>query len=75
MLGAMDAAKDATLRLHAVADNAAATMIARRRQGMNGAFKAIEGVRLAVHHHLKTLVILIAANVAYSHRFSPLLPP
>jgi hypothetical protein len=46
-------------------------VVACRRQGMDGAFKAIERVRCTGHRNLKRFVILISANFTRTHRLKP----
>lgn len=51
-----------------MSDDANAAMLAKRRQGLDGAFKAVERVRLAVGDgHIEGLVVIIAALVAFRH--------
>jgi len=45
----------------AVTNDPAATIIALRRQCVDGALETIEGMYLAIQMHLKTLVILVPA--------------
>jgi hypothetical protein len=61
LFGTMGTAEEDTIHLHAMTDDPAATMRARGRQGVDGAFKAIEYMRFTVLAHLKTFVILVAA--------------
>ena len=42
-------------------------MIAGRRECVNGAFEAVERVRLAAHRDLKRLVVVVAAGFALTH--------
>src|SRR5258707_9706551 len=42
-------------------------MLALRRQGMNRTLEAVERMRLAIHYHLKSLIIVIAAGFACRH--------
>ena len=60
------AEKDARL-LQAMPEDAGATMIAGRRERVDGAFEAVERMRLAVHRDLKRLVVVVAASFARSH--------
>src|SRR5688572_6923945 len=53
--------------LAAVADDAAAAVRAGRRQRMDGALEAVEGVGALAHHHLECLVVVVAAGVAAGH--------
>ena len=61
----------AGLALDAVTDNPATAVIARRRQFVNGAFKAIERVRCTGDRDFKRFVILISANFTRTHRLKP----
>jgi len=56
-----------------VSDDADTAMIAGRRERVNGAFEAVERMRLAVHRDLKRLVVVIAASFARSHNVTFLL--
>src|SRR5581483_3012414 len=63
------AAEDGVPGLHAVSNDAAATVGAGRRQGMDGAFEGIEGMLIAVHGDGECLVVLVAANVTFHRAF------
>ena len=63
----MDAAKDLSIGFHAVADHPAVAVRANRRERVDCALEAIEGVMLAGNDYLKRLVIFIFANFAFSH--------
>jgi hypothetical protein len=63
----MDAAEDLSIGFHAVADHPALAVRANRRERVDCAFEAIEGVMLAGNDHFKRLVIFIFANFACSH--------
>lgn len=54
-----------------VTNDATFTMLARWCQCLNGAFKAVKKMRLAVFHNLKTFVVLIAAGFTSSHAKDP----
>src|SRR5919106_6281033 len=54
--GAVVAAVDRAPALEAVASHAHVASCATRRQGVNCALEAVEGVRRAAHHHLEGLV-------------------
>ena len=56
MLGAVDAAIDGVLMLHAMADDAAAAMRADRRERGDGTFEQVEGERAPVHGDLEAPV-------------------
>jgi hypothetical protein len=63
----MDATEDLSIGFNAVADHPAMAVWANRRERVDRALKAIEGVMLAGNDHLKRLVIFIFANFASSH--------
>jgi hypothetical protein len=63
----MDATEDLSIGFHAVANDAALAVRANRRERVDCALEAIEGVMLAGNDHLKRLVIFIFANFASSH--------
>jgi hypothetical protein len=68
MFGAMRATEHHPAgRFHAVANDAAAAMGARRRQSVNRALKAVKRMRLAAHNHLKRFIVLITAHLADTH--------
>jgi hypothetical protein len=56
------------LRLDPMPDDLAAAMIADRREFVNRAFEAVEGVTRAGGDHLKRQIVVVAANLAFSHR-------
>jgi hypothetical protein len=58
--------------LYPMAQNPTATMAASGRQGMDGTLKAIKSMPWTSRHHLKGLVIVIAAGCASSHGYTPL---
>jgi hypothetical protein len=64
---AVDAAKDFSVNFNAVSDDPAVAMRANRRQRVDGALKAIEGVTLPADDHFKRLVIFVFANLTCSH--------
>jgi len=65
LLGTMGTTEKDTIHLHAVTNDSTSTMRARRCQGMDGAFEAIEYMGLAVLAHFKTLVICVAAYLTF----------
>jgi RNase P/RNase MRP subunit POP5 len=67
LLGAMLAAEEGPLLLQSVADDADAAILACRRQRMNGAFEAVEGVSGVTHRHLKGLVVIVSAGFTSGH--------
>jgi hypothetical protein len=66
-LRAMLAAEEGALLLEPVAENADATLVADRRQRMNGAFEAVEGVGSSAHAYLERLVVVIPAGFTSGH--------
>jgi hypothetical protein len=63
----MDTTEVLSARFDAVADNTAITVRANRRQRVDCALEAIEGVALSAHDHFKRLVIIVLANFACRH--------
>jgi hypothetical protein len=61
------AAKDLFVCFNAVPDYAAVAVRANRRQRVDCALEAVEGVTLAAHDDFKGLVVFILANFACSH--------
>jgi bifunctional non-homologous end joining protein LigD len=61
------AAKDAAVRLEAVADDPAAAVVASGRKRMDCALEAVEDVRVAAERDLERLVVLVAAHLAARH--------
>ena len=64
---AMDAAEDLSVGFNTVPDNPAVTVWTHRRQRMDRALEAVEGVMLPGDHNFKRLVIVVFANFAFSH--------
>ena len=65
MAGAMRAAVHFTLGFHAVADDSAAAMQAKRCELGDGALKAIKGVLLAFQGDRKRFVVIVSAGFAF----------
>jgi hypothetical protein len=63
----MIAAEKGARLLQAMPEDAGAAMIAGWRKRVDGAFEAVERMRLAVHRDLKRLVVVVAASFARSH--------
>jgi hypothetical protein len=63
----VDAAENLTVRFNAVSDNPAVAVGTNRRQRVDRALEAIEGVMLPAHDYFERLVILIFANFTCSH--------
>src|SRR5687768_9841681 len=59
LLGTVGTAIEDAICLHAMTNHPAPTMGARGRQRMNGAFEAVEDVRLTLHSYFKTLIIYV----------------
>ena len=63
----MGAAEEATADFHPVADDSTLAVLANRRDGLNCALEAVEGVPRAGRYQLKSLVVFISANFAFRH--------
>jgi hypothetical protein len=63
----MDATENLSVGFNAVSHDPALAMRANRRQRMDRALEAIEGVMLPANDHFKRLVIFVFANFACSH--------
>jgi hypothetical protein len=63
----MNTAIDSPISFHTVPHDPTIAVWADRRQRMDRAFKAIEGVMLSGYDDLKRLVIFVFTNFAYSH--------
>lgn len=63
----MGTAEDPAVGLYAMPDHPATAVLAARRQSVYRALEAVEGARLLTAHHLKRLVVLVSANVAFGH--------
>src|SRR6266576_7303666 len=64
---AVDTTEDFSVRFDAVADDTTVAVRANRRQRVDCALEAVEGVTLSAHDHFKRLVIFVLANFAYRH--------
>jgi hypothetical protein len=64
---AVDAAENLAISFNAVPDDPAVAMRANRRQCVDRALEAIEGVVRPVNDHFKRLVVFIFANFACRH--------
>ena len=63
----MDATEDLSVGFYAVTDDPAVAVRANRRERMDRALKAIEGVVCAGNDYLERLVIFVSTNFACSH--------
>src|SRR5689334_2225255 len=70
MLGTMRTAVHFSLRLNAVANDAAFAVRAAGSHGVDGTFKTVEGQRAAILGDSERLVVIIAADIAPGHRSS-----
>jgi len=61
------AAEDLSVGFHAVPNNPAGAVRANRRQRMDSALEAIEGVVLPANDYFKRFVIFVFADFACSH--------
>jgi hypothetical protein len=64
---AVDAAEDLSVCFDAVSDDSAVAVRANRRQRVDCALEAVEGVMLTANDYFERLVIFILANFACSH--------
>src|SRR5690606_15173761 len=72
MRGAMGAAEEAAVAFRAVADDPATTVVAGRRECVDGAFEGVVGAVVAVGQGApESLVVLVAAHVAAGHWGAP----
>jgi hypothetical protein len=56
---------------HPMADNLDPAVRTAGRQGMNGTFKAIEGVGGSLHDDIKRFIVIVSANFTLGHYLSP----
>jgi len=68
--GAMDAAINLVTSFDAVTDYLAIAVGTGRRQHVNRAFEAVKGLPLSGRDNLKRLVVIVPANIAFSHNVS-----
>src|SRR5579884_2098270 len=66
-LSAVRAAVELALRLHPVPNDLTPALLADRRHPMDGAFEAVEDVRLTLGSHLDRHVVVVAAHFATRH--------
>jgi hypothetical protein len=64
---AVRTAVDLARGLHSVPDDATGTVRALRREPVDSAFEAVEGVAASRDMHLKALVVVVAADIANGH--------
>ena len=67
----MDATEDLSVSFYAVTDDPTVAVRANRRERMDRALKAIEGVVCAGNDYLERLVIFVSTNFACSHTKCP----
>jgi hypothetical protein len=67
LVGAVRAAVDLSGALGAMTDYSTPTMAAFGSQFLNCALKTVKNKQLASHHHVKALVVFVAAGVTYRH--------
>ena len=63
----MSAAVKDAMDFYAMTNNAAPTVMARRSQGSDGAFKAVEDMGRSTHDDFKGFVIVIATSFTLCH--------
>src|SRR5690606_31546572 len=66
-LGAVVAAEEAAVGLEPVTDDPAAAMAAHRREYVDRALEAVEGIGALVLRDLEGLVVVVSAVIAASH--------
>ena len=64
---AINAAKNLSTLFHAMSDDPAMAVWTDRRQRVNRAFEAVEGMMLAGDDHFECLVVFVFANFACRH--------
>jgi len=69
MAGAVRAAEEMPVALHAMAYDPAAAVLARGSEPLDGTFETVKGVGLALSGDDKRFVIVVPAGVAFCHRF------
>ena len=67
MFGAVGTAIDLALGLNTMTDDAASTMAALGRHGVDGALKTVEGHSVATLGNAKRLIVVVAAHLASGH--------
>ena len=65
--GAVDAAKNLSVRFDAMTHDAAVAVRANRRQRVDRALEAVEGVMLPANNDFECLVVFVLANFTCSH--------
>jgi hypothetical protein len=63
----MRATKESTTGFDSVTNHAALAMFANRSNGLNGAFKAVEGVSCAGRDHFEGFVVIVSADFTSRH--------
>src|SRR5574338_899686 len=64
---AVRAAEEPPVRLHAVADDAAPAVCARRRQHLNRTLERVERMYAVAHRDRERLVVIVATQLAGRH--------
>jgi hypothetical protein len=63
----VDAAEDLAFLFHSMSNDAAATVRASRREPLYRAFEAVENVTLPGKNNFESLVVVISADLTFSH--------
>jgi hypothetical protein len=63
----MIAAEERALLLEPVPDDMNAAVVAVRREHIDSALEAVEGIGVAFHNHLERFVVVVAAGFAFGH--------
>jgi hypothetical protein len=71
LASAMRAAEKLTIAFHAVTDDLATAVIAFRCESVDGALEAVERALAIALLQRKCLVVVVSADIAFAHRFSP----
>lgn len=67
----MGATEEGPVRLYAMTNDLAATVFADGREGVNGALEAVESMRSSSGGYLERFIVVVAADLAKSHHFTP----
>jgi len=66
LAGAVGTTEEDTVNFHAVTNDLTPAVDTLGRERMDGTFKTIEHMRIAMHAHLKTLVVLVSAHFTFA---------